>query len=235
MSITIDKTVAQVVTENMGADHVFSKYKIDFCCGGDATLKTVCKENEIEFSVLKNEIESVTAIINSDVNFSEMDMVLLINYSKSVYHKYLKENIPVISQLAVKVAEVHWMQHEEVVSINNSLSKAISEIVEQLSVEEKILFPFINKIIGQEYLNSKLDKNELETLKISVKSIEKGFKTAGDIFKNISNLTSNYSPPVGACNTFTLLYEKLQEFEQELHKFIHFEINILFPKVIDNS
>ena len=235
MSITIDKTVAQVVTENMGADHVFSKYKIDFCCGGDATLKTVCKENGIEFSVLKNEIESVTAIINSDVNFGEMDMVSLINHSKSVYHKYLKENIPVLSQLAVKVAEVHWMQHEEVVLISNSLSKGISEIAEQLSIEETIIFPFINKIIGQEYLNTKLDENELVTLKNAIKSIDKGFKNTGDIFKKISKLSKNYTPPSGACNTFKLLYEKLQEFEQELHKFIHFNKNILFPKMLENN
>jgi len=235
MNITKEKTVAQVVTENTGADHVFCKYNIDFCCGGDATLKKVCNENGIEFNVLKNEIESVTAVINRDINFGEMDMVSLINHSKSIYHKYLKENVPVISQLAVKVAEVHWMHHQEVVQINNSFSKAISEIVEQLSIEETILFPFINKIIEQDRLTTKLDKDEIETLKKSIKNIEKGLKNAGDIFKKIAGLTNNYTPPLGACNTFKLLYEKLQEFEQELHKFIHFEKHILFPKVLENN
>ena len=234
MSITKDKTVAQVVTENMGADHVFSKYNIDFCCGGDATLEAACKENGIAFNTIKKEIESITAIISSDKNFSEMDIKSLIDHSQEVYHKYLKETIPVVSQLAVKVAEVHWVQHKEVVEINNTLSKGISEIIELLSIENNIIFPFINKTVEQEHLSTELDTKELETFKNAVQNIEMGYKNAGDIFKSIANLTSNYSPPVGACNTFKLLYEKLQEFEQELHKFIHFEKNILFSRVLDN-
>ena len=235
MSITKEKTVAEIVTENMGADHVFSKYKIDFCCGGNVTLETACKEKGIEFNTLKNEIESITAIISSDTNFSEMDVVSLIDHSQNVYHKYIKENIPVASQLAVKVAEVHWVQHKEVVEINNLFSKVVSEITEQLSIEENIIFPFINKIIDQGNLKTELDQGELGTFKKSIKNIEIGHKNAGDLFKNISQLTSNYTPPEGACNTFKLLYEKLQEFEQELHKFIHFEKNILFSRVLENK
>ncbi len=233
MSITKDKTVAQVVTENMGADHVFSKYNIDFCCGGHTTLEAACKENGIAFSTIKKEIESITAIINNDTNFSEMDIKSLIDHSQEVYHKYLKETIPVVSQLAVKVAEVHWAQHKEVVEINNTLNKGISEIIEQLSIEDNIIFPLINKTVEQGHLNIELNEQELATFKKAIQNIETGYKNAGDIFKSIAKLTSNYSPPIGACNTFKLLYEKLQEFEQELHKFIHFEKNILFSRVLD--
>jgi regulator of cell morphogenesis and NO signaling len=60
MSITKEITVAEVVAQNMGADHVFSKYKIDFCCGGGATLEIACKESGVEFEVLKKEIETIS-------------------------------------------------------------------------------------------------------------------------------------------------------------------------------
>ncbi|HEY9168005.1 MAG TPA: DUF542 domain-containing protein [Lutibacter sp.] len=67
MNITKENTVAEVMAQNMGADHVFSKYKIDFCCGGGATLEAACKESGVEFEVLKKEIEAISnKISNTD-------------------------------------------------------------------------------------------------------------------------------------------------------------------------
>ena len=62
--------------------------------------------------------------------------------------------------------------------------------------------------------------------------METEHESAGDIFKTIALLTNNYTPPEGACNTFRALYAKLEEFEQDLHKHIHLENNILFPEAI---
>ncbi|MFO7674492.1 MAG: DUF542 domain-containing protein [Lutibacter sp.] len=66
MNILKENTVAEVVAQHMGADQVFSKYKIDFCCGGGATLVAACKESNVEFEVLKKEIETIANKISSD-------------------------------------------------------------------------------------------------------------------------------------------------------------------------
>jgi regulator of cell morphogenesis and NO signaling len=42
------------------------KYNIDFCCGGGATLETACKESNVEFEVLKMEIETILNKISND-------------------------------------------------------------------------------------------------------------------------------------------------------------------------
>ena len=62
--------------------------------------------------------------------------------------------------------------------------------------------------------------------------LENEHENAGNIFKKIAKLTNNYIPPKEACNTFKALYNKLEEFEQDLHKHIHLENNILHPKAI---
>jgi len=36
--------------------------------------------------------------------------------------------------------------------------------------------------------------------------------------------------PGDVCNTFVVTYHKLKEFEDDLHKHVHLENNILFPK-----
>ena len=233
MSITKEKTVAEVVTENMGADHVFSKYKIDFCCGGHVTLEAACKETGIEFNNIKKEIEDITTIITSDYKFSEMNVVSLIVHAQNLHHQYFKDNIHFVSQLAVKVSEVHWKEHSEVVEINNLFNRVITELIEQIAIEENILFPFVKRFYLQDNSKGKLTQTELETLNGAIQNIKNAQKIEADTFKNIAKLTDNYNTPDGACNTYNLLYKNLQKFELELQKYIHFEINVLFPRVLD--
>ena len=63
-----------------------------------------------------------------------------------------------------------------------------------------------------------------------IDSLEDEHIRTGTIFKRISVLTNNYKIPENACNSFKVLYIKLQQFEEELYKHIHIENNILFPK-----
>jgi len=55
----------------------------------------------------------------------------------------------------------------------------------------------------------------------------------GDLFAKISELTNNYTPPTDACETYKVTFAMLKEFEQDLHKHIHLENNILFQKARD--
>ncbi|HEY3706825.1 MAG TPA: hypothetical protein VGL22_17310 [Terracidiphilus sp.] len=48
----------------------------------------------------------------------------------------------------------------------------------------------------------------------------------------IRRLSSDYTPPAGACPTFLNFYISVREFEQDLHQHIHLENNILFPKAV---
>jgi regulator of cell morphogenesis and NO signaling len=62
--------------------------------------------------------------------------------------------------------------------------------------------------------------------------MEAEHQSAGDAMKSIRELSNNFSTPEDACNTFKALYSDLKEFEEDLHKHIHLENNILFPKSI---
>lgn len=50
----------------------------------------------------------------------------------------------------------------------------------------------------------------------------------GDAFKQIAALSSNFTPPEDACNTYQVAFAKLEEFVNDLHRHIHLENNILF-------
>jgi regulator of cell morphogenesis and NO signaling len=52
----------------------------------------------------------------------------------------------------------------------------------------------------------------------------------GERFMKIAELTHNYTPPADGCTTYQVTYKTLHEFEQDLHRHIHIENNILFKK-----
>ena len=54
----------------------------------------------------------------------------------------------------------------------------------------------------------------------------------GDRFVKIAELTNNYTPPADACSTYRVTFAMLSDFEQDLHKHIHLENNILFPSAV---
>jgi regulator of cell morphogenesis and NO signaling len=52
----------------------------------------------------------------------------------------------------------------------------------------------------------------------------------GGRLDEIASLSGNYSAPEDACTTYRTTYDYLMEFETDLHRHIHLENNILFPK-----
>ncbi len=233
MSVIKSKTVAEIVTENVGADHVFSKYKIDFCCGGGVTLEAACIESGVKFEDIKNEIEAIKNSISRDSNLSDKDVISLLNYAKNVYHKYINQNVPELLLLANKVAEVHGTHNPEVIEINR-LFKSIDIVLSQmLKTAQLKLYPVIEEMVELNSNKIKISKNQIQIFTSAVQHIEIAQKLIGNTFKGIANLSSNYKTPENACNSFVLLYKKLNEMEHELHKYMHFEKNILLSKALE--
>lgn len=232
MNITKDKTVADVVTENVGADHVFSKYNIDFCCGGGMSLDEACKTSGVTFENVKEEIEAIKNIIVGDDKQQQADLDSLIKQNQEIHHNYFVENTSLLLPLTAKVAQVHGQEHPEVIKINNLFNNVVSELGEQLSVEKNNVFPLVEKYISKDK-NSEITNNTIyNSLEQSIKNSDLVFEKTTIAFKKISKLSSNYTLPNGACNSYAFLYQKLKEYEHELHKYVHFEKNIFFPKIV---
>lgn len=94
--------------------------------------------------------------------------------------------------------------------------------------EEAILFPYIKKL--GDNLCTEVKFNNIQD---AVWVMERDHDVAGDLMKEIRALSDNYTPPVNACNSYKLFYYKLEEFENDLHRHVHLENNILFPKAIE--
>ncbi|MFZ1327731.1 MAG: hemerythrin domain-containing protein, partial [Chitinophagaceae bacterium] len=65
-----------------------------------------------------------------------------------------------------------------------------------------------------------------------VRMMEQEHDHAGSMLAEIRRLTDNFMPPADACTTYRLSFAALEAFELDLHRHVHLENNILFPKAM---
>jgi len=232
MNITKEKTVAAVVTENIKASHIFKKYNIDFCCGGGISIEKVCEKKGLDPDMVIEELQNLLVISEDSNNYNSWDLAFLADYIVNVHHKYVTESIPILLTYAAKVSSVHGHHYTEVLEIDRLFQEVAKELSGHMKKEELILFPYIKQLSKAEKEETTPPTPHFGTVENPIHMMEGEHEEVGTIFKEIAQLSNNYTPPEGACNTFKALYDKLNEFEQDLHKHIHLENNILHPKSI---
>ncbi|MHB1661458.1 MAG: DUF542 domain-containing protein, partial [bacterium] len=50
------KSVGEIASENPKKIEIFKKYGVDFCCGGNKTLKEACEESGIDGTAIVGEL-----------------------------------------------------------------------------------------------------------------------------------------------------------------------------------
>jgi len=232
-NINIDKmTVAEIVTENIRTADVFKKNGIDFCCGGNVLTQEICKKKKIDYTQLKEDILTLHETGNTSQDFNSWDLDFMVDYIMNTHHKYVIFANQLIIQYSDKVASVHGENHPQVLRINELFHALVAELTMHMRKEEEFLFPFIKQICAAQKNNTVLVPGHFGSIQNPINMMEAEHDCAGDIIKEIKELTNDFKPHADACNTFKALYSKLEEYQNDLFQHIHLENNILFPKAI---
>lgn len=226
--ISPNMTVAQIAVEKPEALHVFDKYRIDYCCGGDREFCEACTSAGLDPEKVFDEISQASSGTPSiATRVQSWTNSLLIDYIVQNHHSYVRSSIPEIQTLLRKVVEVHGQENVELNSIQQAFNELADELVHHMHKEEFILFPAIKQLEEGVEL-----KNPLAvTIQAPLSSIEHEHESAGRIIKAIRTLSCNYTPPEYACPTFKITYKMLEEFDRDLMTHIHLENNVLFERV----
>ncbi|MEC3879487.1 iron-sulfur cluster repair di-iron protein [Parapedobacter sp. 10938] len=223
------ETVGEIAAKDMRKAEVFKKLGIDFCCGGKKTLKEAIAEVGLTEAQVKEELERSEAAGGGQAthDFDSWDLGFLADYIYNVHHKYVRESGPVIEQLAEKVASRHGAVHPELFELSKGLKELMADMYNHQQKEERVLFPAIKT------LEANGEPGQM-TIGIEgpVHMMEAEHDSAGDELKALRKLTKDYELPADACNSYTYLFEKIKEFENDLFQHIHLENNILFPKAL---
>lgn len=225
-----ERTVADVVTENIKAAHVFKKYGIDFCCGGGVSIKRACEKAQVDADTLTRELLNLETVKDRASDYNSYKLDFLADHIVNVHHHYVEESSPLLLQYAKRVNQVHGGHYAELGEIEQLVIEVVQEMAAHQKKEELILFPFIKRLVKAEKENGPVPEAHFGTVDNPIKMMEEEHDETGEIMRKIAALSNNYTPPQGACNTYKAFYSKLEEFEEDLHQHIHLENNILFPK-----
>ena len=224
-------TVGEIVAANYNAAGIFRRYGLDFCCGGGITLEKACSERNIYLDEIVNELRGLEKAPSSDnENYRAWEADYLIEHIIHTHHRFVRRKTEEISAYAGKVAKVHGGRYPENVEIYQKFMSLSVELMEHLEDEEKTVFPLISRIAQRRKKGENVTVEEIANLKDELKKMEDDHEGAGGLIAEIRELSHNFTPPQDACATFKILYQNLEGFEQDLHKHVHLENNILFKK-----
>lgn len=225
-----NRTIGAFVAEDYRTAAVFEKHGIDFCCGGQTTLTATCAEKKLDLEKILQEIAAAQAEpVGRSENYAAWPLPFLIDYIVNTHHVYLKENDEQIAAYAQKIAEVHGAHHPEVIEIAAIFAKISSAMVVHLKAEEEVFFPAVKRVDAAAG-DRNPDPQDRALIKSSLESLHREHEEIGEAIHKIRHLARDYAIPADVCNTFAVTYRKLKEFEDDLHKHVHLENNILFLK-----
>lgn len=227
---SIQTTVGDLVTQQPGRSRVFEKLGIDYCCGGKKPLADVCTAKGLDpNTVLTILLAAETHSDDHETDWSQASLTALADHIVKTHHAYLKSELPRLEAMVYKVASVHGNTHPWMREIDDIFSRFAADLHAHMIKEEHILFPMIRKLESGEAGPISPCGHGLAH---PVHAMEHEHDSAGDDLAKIRTLADNYQPPEDACNTFRATLSGLAELEADMHRHVHKENSILFPRAI---
>lgn len=227
MAVTTDRTLADLVTADPGAARVLEHYGLDYCCGGGRPLDQACAAAGVDPATVLDALAAAPATSTPD--WATMAPEVLVDHLEATHHAYLHTELPRLTALADKVADVHGARHPELVAVRGTYAELRAELEPHLMKEEQILFPLIRELVASAG-TAEAHCGSLELGPIRVMMME--HDRAGELLTELREATGGYEVPDDGCASYRALYEGLAELEADTHLHVHKENNVLFPAVI---
>lgn len=224
-----DYSLGEVVTVYPVVVKKFNDMELDYCCGGNKSLELALKEKGVDVDKfvedLNKEFKEFKFENSQYVDWREKSSEELISHIVETHHGETFRLLKEIDPLMVKVFRVHFSHDPELLmKVHSLFGKLKCELEEHLLKEENILFPLM---IKYDKAKNEKEKKEIEE---DIRIIVNEHEAAGDILKELAEVTDDYKVPEWGCISFKLLYDYLHDLEKDLFIHIHKENNILFAR-----
>lgn len=224
---TLSSTVGELVVQRPRRSRVFQMLGIDFCCGGKLSLEEAARKQNLDPKtvltvLLASEKAGPTEADGPDP--ATLGLAELCDSIERTHHAYLKTELPRLHAMIQRVVRAHGERFPWIVEVLETYEPFMSELVAHMEKEEQVLFPFIRSCESGDVAARDMSD--------AVRMLEHDHDDAGAALARMRQLTSDFTPPPGACNTFRATLDGLAELEHDMHQHVHKENNILFPRTL---
>jgi regulator of cell morphogenesis and NO signaling len=225
LPITPDTRIGDIVAARPALARLFEELRIDYCCGGKLTIAAASARRGLAVDTVVAMLGAATAVLEAgpvDVDAAGMSLTALADHIEHSHHAYLKTELPRLVEMAGRVAEKHGERDTRLGEIASIVRELAAEMFAHMEKEERILFPLARRI----------EAGERVDLAGPIAQLEAEHDSAGNLTERLRGLTDGFAPGPDACNTHRALLAGLAEFESDLHRHVHKENNILFPRAL---
>jgi regulator of cell morphogenesis and NO signaling len=233
MSTSFERsTVGEIVAADFRTARVFEEFGIDFCCGGRQSIAEACENAAIDQQTVERALRALPPVAEQDDrDVTRWSPDRLIDHILNHHHAYIRATLPSIGRQLAKLVEVHGRFHPELACIAASFDMVSRDLSQHMMKEERVLFPYIRELAStnrREFVQSPFG-----TVENPIRMMEREHRDAGDALRLIRELTNGYVPPADGCTTYRVCLAQLAEFERDLHRHVHLENNVLFPRAVE--
>jgi regulator of cell morphogenesis and NO signaling len=221
-------TVGDIVAKDWRAAAVFEKFGIDFCCGGRRTVADACRSAGAELRAVSEALTTITPDAAGD-DESQWTVERLVAHVVQTHHAYVRGSAPRISAYLAKLVQVHGTRHPELAAVAARFDALGRELFQHMFKEERILFPYIRELATQ----PRVSPSPFGSVENPIRMMEREHEEAGALLDDIRRLTADYAVPPDGCATYRVCFEELAYFDRDLHRHVHLENNVLFPKAVE--
>jgi regulator of cell morphogenesis and NO signaling len=230
---TAETTVREIALDQPASIRVFERLGIDYCCGGRKPLAQACAERSLDLQSVLAALESTGASKDASTDWATAPLESLCEHIVTTHHEYVRREIPRLWQFATKVVARHGDDRPELPQIQQLIKTAGDELLEHLGKEEAMLFPYITNLERNLATCGPRSLGCFGAVRNPIRVMMAEHDAAGEILARIRALSHDYTAPEGACPTYRGFYQGLAEFESDLHRHVHLENNVLFPRAIE--
>lgn len=228
------RSIGSVVAEDYRIAPVLTRHGIDFCCKGGRSVQEVCDSQGIDQAALERDIAEALARSGAEQQDARnWALDELADHVENVHHRYVEQAGPVIKQYLEKLCRVHGDRHPELFTIQEEFNTCLGAMAMHMKKEELILFPFVRKLARSQRDGLPLKEPRFGSVENPVRAMMDDHADEGERFERIKELSNGYTLPADGCATYAAALKALQEFEADLHRHIHLENNIMFPRAIE--
>jgi regulator of cell morphogenesis and NO signaling len=222
MIITDTTTVGDIAAAIPASVKVFQRHGIDFCCGGKRSLNAICAEQGLSFDAIAASIASAAAEQpTAQRDWTDAPLHDLVEHIVTTYHDTLRQELPRIEGMAIRVSRVHGAKDLIVGRLERAIHELSAALIAHMQKEEMILFP---SICAREQGGTSMP------LAQPIQVMEAEHDHAGELLAEMRLWTDGYTVPAWGCATVRALYHALAELESAMHVHVHLENNVLFPR-----
>ena len=197
------------------------------------TIGELCWNFGFNPGILLNMLQS--ANITEDVPpidiapFKAMSLLELVEHIEDVHHRYLRENLPVLTSLTAQVATAH-PEEGRLAALKLEMQHVATELESHLAHEEEALFAMIRDLA----VHADVKPTRCgDAVGGPIACMETEHEAALGSLKKMREYTDGYAAPAGADATWQEMLAGVARFDQDMVEHMYKENKVLFPRALD--